>query len=263
MNRKFTVKDKIMEDSLEAIWDYRSLSDKYKPTITGGIATQLYAFQFYPELTRPTHDMDLVTVSRMNSENFRRDLGKNLAESLEHYRPKVGVLRHVYEVHLEDEEEYPFFIHSYRWTANGWERQKRSIERQVANANRVVTPSAVISAYVVRPEDLVVGKLSRLNKLEEKGKIPPSFNGKYDLLKGKELATLADEDLSAWLDELTRQKVRLPAFYDSGKEKFRSALDEYVTSKDLFDISLISKLAINKSIDFDEKYYNNILERKE
>ena len=48
MDTKFTVKDRIVRDSLNAIELYRTRSGQYRLVVSGGIATQLYT---YPSFT--------------------------------------------------------------------------------------------------------------------------------------------------------------------------------------------------------------------
>lgn len=264
MHNKFTVRDKIVGDSLKSIETYRASSGHYKPVIGGGIANQIYAYPHFPTLLRPTHDVDVVVSPRLTSDAFRQDVGRGITRTLgQYYSPEVNVLRHVYEVKTEDPEGDLFFIHSYRWTVNGWERERKTVERQVSDANHVSIPNSDGVVHIVRPEEIIVGKVQRLRKLEGKGKIPHDFNGNYRAVKGREWGVLASSDFDQWLSSLVHQKDRLPASYDRGKEEFQKALDAYVGSKDLFDIALISRLASDRKIDFDEKYYDGILQGTE
>ena len=190
---KFTVNDKIVADSLHSIGLYRP-DYGYKLAVNGGIATQLYIIPHFPHLVRPTHDVDLLVNPRLNSKAFRDEVGEKLAKELQSYNPSVEVLRHVYQVTLEDSEKTPFFIHSYRWTVNGFDRNRKDIEREVSNANQVKIPNSDNSVYVVRPEDLVAGKVSRLEKIKEKNLLPEDSEHIYQKIKERSWTGLGDCD---------------------------------------------------------------------
>ncbi len=260
MTSKFTVVDKIVGDSLAAADSYREQYQYYKPVVGGGIATQLYTYPNFPDLLRPTSDLDLFIKPKLNPAAFRNAVGKNLAKLLEEYKPQVSVLRHVYEVKTEDKEGHQFFIHSYKWTENNWEREKNNVERQVSNASPLSIPNLDRTVYTVRPEDILADKVRRLGKTEEQCKIPTKFNGNYRAVRNRNWDTLGEQDLNEWLPLVVQQKNRLPGYFDRGEDEFRNAVNEYRVYKDLFDISLLVKLASNKKIDFDEAYLSKIID---
>jgi hypothetical protein len=262
MDSKYTVCNKAVEDSLIATKRYRDRYRTMKPVVSGGIADQLYTHPYYPELMRPTHDLDLIVYPRLSAETFRNDFGKNLADLLPYYNPEISVLRHVFEVKINENEDH-FFIHSYKWTENGWNRQKKNIERQIANASPINIPNTKHAVYVVRPEDIIAGKLSRLDRVHQTQGIHIDMEYNYYTAIERNWNLLDNNELQQWLSSLKKQKSALPSFYDRGKDAFIRALDDYVVSKDLFDISLIVRLASEKKIEFDEKYLDHIVEEIE
>ncbi|MBI1934984.1 hypothetical protein HYS31_00950 [Candidatus Woesearchaeota archaeon] len=260
MSSKFVVLDEIVGDSLSVLSSYRSVSAR--PVVIGGTAAQLYTAPHYPELLRPTHDIDLITVPKLTADSFREGLGKYLNENLGKYNPKINILRHVMEVKLEDNEKSPFFIHTYKWTNNGWIRYGSSIERQVANANLVPFPTSSKSIYISRPEDIIAGKISRITQVKDKTGFSEDYQVKYEKAKARKLELLGDlkpEEFNVWLAALNLQKQQLPAYYDRGADEFTKALDNFRANKDIFDISLLAKLILNKKIDFDDRYLNEVI----
>ncbi len=261
--RKFTIKDNLVIDSLNAIDAYRSESEEYKPVIHGGIANQLYTNRYFPNLLRPTNDLDILVAQKMDPERFRKHTGPGITSHLEKHNPAVNIRKHVYEVMIKDDEMPPFLIHFYRYTKEGWRREENDTRRQIANANVVGIPNSKGMTYVVRPEDLMIGKVRRLRTLGRKKKLLGYKQGLYQKVENRDWDILANQNLEEWVNRLTQEKNILPAMYESGEKEFIRVLDDYTSSKDLYDISLIARLFTNKLIGFDEKYYDRITDGTE
>jgi len=262
MASKFTVNDQIVADSLDAINVARDTTST-PLIIIGGIAIQTYASPFLPESIRPTNDLDYLVERRLTAAQFRSEIAPMVATSLHHYNPEVSVGRRVFEVKVEDDDEVPFFIHSYKYSTEGFERVRRSVERQFATANPVQSPNQKSTLYLSRPEEIISDKATRLSRLKELGKLPESLDAFYVELQRRDWDLLGSLDLTEWLEDLSHQKAQLPAFYDAGREQFERATNGYVGSKDLYDISTLSKLAVGRNIDFDDKYLDRILDGTE
>jgi len=262
MRTKFTLKDKVMQHSLKALSSYEEVGND-RLIVDGGIANQLYVQPHLPDLLRPTHDLDLLPECRFTYRLFKEKIGEYFKTILQMYDPEVSVLRHNYEVKLTDQNGNPFFIHAYKWTQKRFEQERRNLERKAANANEITIPNSAKPIYVVRPEDIVQGKTRRLKKLDEKGKITEDCQEGYRSLRERDWETLAGQDFTELLEIVVRKKRLLPAFLDGSREEFNKALDDFVCSKDIYDIALISLLASIGVVDFDERYYDQILNGSE
>ncbi|RLJ08237.1 MAG: hypothetical protein DRP13_02645 [Candidatus Aenigmatarchaeota archaeon] len=260
MNLKFTIKDKIVEDSLVAVSLYNQDQQSYTVVVTGGIANQIYISNYFPELLRPTHDVDLIIYPKIDASFFRNNTGPFFAKELNRYNPEVNILRHVYEIKTENEDGDIFLVHSYKYTRNGWERQKRNIERQVSNANEIINPKTNKPLKIIRPEDLLFTKLSRIEKIKNSLDFSDGLEKHYKDFIERDWNRLAEIEIYIWLETLKKQKTRLPAFYDRGEDEFKKELRRYTASKDMFDVSVISRLISEEKIEFDERYYDEILQ---
>jgi len=258
-SKTFIVTDKIVSDALESVENYRKTSDKNRLVVNGGIATQLYVQPHFPYLLRPTHDLDIEPNPRLSAETFRSDVGKIIGECLKSYNPGVSILRHVYEVKIEDERKYPFFVHLYKYSANGYERNRKNLERATSDANRIKIPNSDESVHVIRPEEIIAGKGKRVEKIANILEIPEEFKDIYNHIRKKEWEKLDEKELVPVIISLVRQKELLPAQFDRGEEEFKKKLDEYRISKDIFDIGLLTRLAATRKVEFDEKYYEGII----
>lgn len=255
----FIVTDKIVSDALESVENYRKTSDKSRLAVNGGIATQLYVQPHFPYLLRPTHDLDIEPNPRLSAETFRSDVGKIIVEGLKSYKPGVSILRHVYEIKIEDERKYPFFVHLYKYSVNGYERNRKNLERATSDANKIKIPNSDETVYVIRPEEIVAGKDKRIKKILNILEVPDEFKDVYDHFRKKEWEKIDEKELIPTIFSLVHQKEILPAQFDRGEEEFKKKLDEYRISKDIFDIGLLTRLAATGKIEFDEKYYEGIL----
>lgn len=267
MEDKFTLEDKVLQDSLAAVGSYsQKPQNQYKLLVLGGIANQLYAYPAFANLMRPTTDLDLVANSPITYAAFRHELGRSLAQKLEKYNPEIKPRsHHTFQLSLKDQDGDPLLIHIYRRSINRYNLEKNSIERQFSNANRLQIPNTSSAVYILRTEDLLeqkIGVFSRLKRLERLHKIPKEFKELYEKIKKRDWIALANQDINSWLSELKKEKTRLPSHYDHGHEAFQEALDHYCSFKDIFDICLLLKLAVNNSIDFDEDYLTKITEEE-
>lgn len=260
MNTKFTLDDKIVTDSLVATSTYASRDGFQKSAVIGGIALQMYAQQALPQYKRPTHDLDLIIIPHLTAEGFRRGIGQEMVSLLPQYHPKVNILRYVNEVKLTDPEEIPFFIHSPKWTERGYERKAKTLERQISNANRLLVPNTAYEVPMVRPEDIAADKTRRLLDLDMRGELSLQKGAAYRAVRKGNLGILAEGDLETEHQTIQQKKNLLPSAYDRGELEFRQALADFRASKDLFDLSLIAKLAATHAIGFDEKYFSQALE---
>ena len=143
------------------------------------------------------------------------------------------------------------------------EREKQNIERQISDSTLLPIPYSEERIRVVRPEEIINGKLRRLKKVRSRIAFQNGLEDCYEHLKKREFEKLTDKNPQAWLSLLAQQKTNLPAFYDRGHDEFREALHQYVVSKDLFDVYLLARLATEGKIEFSETYYDRILRRSE
>lgn len=262
MINKFTIDDLIVRESLDAINHYDKERPDDKFVVIGGIATQIYTDKYSHELLRPTTDLDIATDKKVSFECYKDGIGGYFAHRLNKYNPHISSLRHVLEVKLTDDKPN-FLIHTYKFTENGFQRNKRDLERQVSNSLRTEIPGSTSKVHVVRPEDLLDSKLNRIRTISTKGKIPEDFKELYGNIQKNIWAGFSKDSMKEWLDTLKSEKEELPFIYDRGFEEFTQALDHYRCSKDLYDVALILSLALNGNLSFDESYYRDIVDKKE
>lgn len=253
---KFTVADQIVSDALNALEEYNGF-EGCKNIVYGGIACQLYTHPHYPSLVRPTHDIDITVPVRLTSETFRNEMGRKLSNLLKQYNPAVEISRHVYDVTLKDADEDPLFMHSYKFTENKWERHKKNIERQISDSNMVDVPNSSGKIHIMRPEEMIVEKMDRLNRIGQKSQ---QIEEDYESADKRDWSKLSKKDFDSLLMGIIKQRSRLSAYADKGTEGFMIVLNEYRAAKDIYDIALISKLSSEKKIEFDEKYYDMIVQ---
>lgn len=258
MSEKFTLDEQIVRDSLRAIARTREATGT-KLVINGGIANQLLAAEHLPESFRPTHDVDFISPRYLGAPHFRTLVGAPISESMQSHNPEVSVNRHVYEIEVHDSEEDSFFIHTYRWTKNGFARNEEAIDRWTSNAEYVQIPGAEEMAAVARPEDLIKMKLRRLDKIEANNKLTIEQSALVRLIKQRKWEHVSEHYSSDGKQRLVKLKNRLPAMYDAGPDRFRSAMNEYSAEKDLYDVALLARLASKKAIDIDEQYMSEVL----
>ena len=267
MEEKFTPKDIVVQDTLKAIASYsQKPSTEYKLLLLGGMATQLYAYNSLPDLMRPTTDIDLVGNKLLTYSLFKHEVGLSIAQRLENYNPEIKPRsHHTFQLSIKDRQGDPLLVHLYRRSKNRFELEKRTIERQFSNANTLPIPNSDKNIDILRLEDLLeqkVGRFSRLKRLERIQKIPKDLREQYDRIKKRDYVTLASQDLADSLQELKKEKTRLPSYYDHGHEAFQEALDHYGSSKDIFDVCVMLKLAMTNALDFDENYFNKTLQEE-
>ncbi len=264
MTSKHTLADTIVQDSLEAVTMYNSFCPSHALSVYGGTAVQLHTFGHYPGLARPTHDVDLDIVPKLTADAFRKDVGEPLAGFLLPYAPQVHVLNKVYEVGLRDPDNVPFFVHSYKWTQGGWERQGRSVERRARNATTLAIPTTDAQVKVCRLEDLLATKHARLQIIAmAHHEIPESLHNLYKKFITRDWGALGEHDLQGWLPEVMAKKETASVMFDRGGDEARAAKHDYVSAKDLFDVCLIAKVVREGKASFDEQYYDRILTGKE
>ncbi|MBI2670357.1 hypothetical protein HYX18_00020 [Candidatus Woesearchaeota archaeon] len=256
---KFTLEDVILKDSLEAVSQYQKSSPRNQFVIVGGIANQLYTYSVFPALSRPTTDLDIDSDNYINFATFRDDVASVISKSLQRYSPKTSDKHHIFQIEVKDEDATPLLIHSYKFSVNAYERNKKSLERQVANAHWVNIPNFDSQVLVVRPEEVLYAKLDRLRKVDKGNRIPEELKEMYERIRERDWIPLADEDLKQWLVNLIREKQMLPGAYDEGELEFKKKLDHYRSSKDIYDVSLLITLALQEKLNIDESYYQEIL----
>ncbi|MAG77940.1 hypothetical protein CL616_01095 [archaeon] len=259
MREKFTLKDNIVNDALIALSQSEGDLDLFRPTVEGGIAIHLYTIGDYPELLRPSHDLDLSSYVHVTARAFRELLGGNMAALLEEYNPQLSKLRRNYEVKIEDEDEDSFLIHTYRFSNNGFQRSRDYVQRKIENANNVQIPGTFFDVRVTRPEDILESKMDRISKTSVAKKDLGIYSKLYKLAQEREIDSLSIDELCAILEEIKHFKGQIPAYLERGKEDLNAALDEYCGMKDIYDIFLVGRLASESKLDFDEQYYDDVL----
>jgi len=255
MDTKFTIKNKIVRESLASL--SRNAEETYSSMLVGGIANQLYNIS-QPDLLRPTTDADISSYLPLTTPQFRY-LGEGVSKDLEElgYSTKLGSSRFAHEIRMR-EDGHPFFIHIETPTKKYFERIKRRLEREHSDANTFRIPGTEATIKVVKPEDIITGKLRRLKYLDSEGLIPENLVDIYDRLKNRDFGTLAEVELVQWLENIVAERIALPGYIDVNSGEFETKSLQYKASKDLYDVSLLSR-RIKEGLDFDEKYYDMVL----
>ena len=263
MASKFTIDDSIVRDSLVVV--ERSARETGVPIIAkGGLAIQMHILMSsMGDHKRPTSDLDILPNKRLSAAEYREGIGRIATEALVQYSPKVRKTRHNYEVEIKDEDGEPFFIHAYKWSENGFEREKEDVARQTSNAVLLTIPGTETQISVIRPEDIIHGKVSRLKRIDRDEGITLDDQVLLSAVMKRNWHDLSGVDMEEWLHNLERQKGHLLAYVDSGIDQFKKALDNYRGAKDMFDIALLLRAAGTGGMAFDNTYLDRVLDGKE
>ena len=133
---KFTLKDKLVQQSLKKISTLNNKKDDLMFIIVGGLSVQAYATS--SDFYRPTNDVDLMALRRISPSEFREDIGKEISSYLDMngYKSKLGKTRYGYEIRTGDKGEN-FFIHLTKFSETYLKRNNRWKQREFRNAKKI------------------------------------------------------------------------------------------------------------------------------
>lgn len=256
MNMRYTLNDELVRESLKSVSQHaRALYDPKRVVLAGGMANQVYNSD-RPHLLRPTTDVDFSAYPTFTRRDFR-NFESGAKEKLVRYKPVPKADGRQYEIRVE-ENGYPFFIHiEPKPTAKYLERVRGWLEATHKNSNEIFSDAVGTKLSIVRPEDIVIGKLRRLGYAESNNLVPEDMKKLFGRVKNRDFAPMPESELLVFLDEVVKDRSVLPSFVDADNSEFRRRSMEYKARKDLYDISLIS--CKFSQLGFDEKYYESSL----
>ncbi len=253
MSTRYTLNDKLVRDGLASV----ARVSPHGIYLAGGIANQLYIYPHYPGLLRPTNDADFARTQPIDHATFD-EIYEASKTPLGQYKLRRGRDREGFFIHLSD-DTLPFFIHFEKTTKPHWEKVKGTKERQYSTSNEVVIPETTSRIKIVRPEEIVLGKVRRLSYLAKKGMLTPESYRSYQVVVNREFEKLGDLDLSAQLSKLSDLKDSLSGHFEASVEQGTHARQVYNGEKDIYDISLLFNLIAVRQVGFDDAYYDDIL----
>lgn len=259
---KYTISDAAVKDVLRVFGKREHEHKTPAAVVYGGIANQVYLSPSHPHLVRATHDVDYIVDVHLTPDLFRSTIGKELGDEIE-YHTELRKLRTVLELSVADEDGDTLFVHTHKWTANGYARAKKDLARQIANSELVVVPGVEYPVRLTRPEDIAFRKFVRLQLISRYGKTVEGAQGAYNAFLNRDWERLAELDIASELDRLQKDKTALPHLFDRGEDEFKAACDNYVTRKDLYDVSALMHAVAQGAVRFDEKYYGSLVDSLE
>ena len=268
MADKYTLDEQVVIKSLEAIAtqvhektnEGQEVDNPTKLLLIGGIANQLYCHSNYPHLIRPTADLDILTDSFVGYPTFRDVLAPRIESQLNGYNPQHKQAQRVYEILLEEDSHRGFMIHFPNLSRKRYGRLKGSLERQVSSSLEFRIPNSEKTVRVQIPEEIFYHKMHRLRIIEKEGHIPRELEKIYRKLSKMDWISLSGIDINTWTSDLKKQKEMLPAYFDHGLDVFIPKIREYTASKDIFDLLMLTSLAVQNELDFNEDMYKHIIE---
>jgi len=264
MSEKYTVNDKLVQDSLRAISFSNSISN-IELILVGGMASQLHLRKDYGDFLRPTHDVDTVPSRPIVSHDFKGSLREHMFAFLQNegYKTTNGKkTRYGFELIINDQNDI-FFIHLNKYPKSIYEKNKKTKDREAENAVEFEISSAENIKYsnrvrAFRVEDIITNKIIRLKKLESHRVMGPSERENFNILKMERFDNLANINFNDYLVKLIEERAEMQKIaYDT--EKFNNKIGTYKIRKDLYDISLLAKGVVDKKLTFDQQYYKNAL----
>ena len=256
---KFTLRDRLVQQSLRKISDlYSEKPDLFLVTV-GGLAVQSYTTN--PELYRPTNDANLMTLRRIPKSEFREVIVKEISDYLktEGYESKLGKTRYGYEIRVDDEGQ-EFYIHLSKFSDAYLQRNAHWKFREFDNAKKVyITELGVYPLWVHRIEDVLANKARRLGKLNKNGFVVESDLEEWNRFLDEDFEGLGNVDLAQKLR--TAEQVR-GTLIGIGPENFSQntdTLNKYKVTKDLYDLAILSKTILDGKEPLDIPYLRNAL----
>lgn len=160
MKKLHTVRDKIVLDALGAT-TYSSVPN----AVNGGIAVQSYVTD--PDFYRPTADVDLVVGKPLGFPDFRNAM-QSAADYLKEmgYSIDMSKAHTTYNINMSGHND-TLCVQFKRKSGTHFERNKVSIEREVAYANEITKGD--VHYKVLRAEDIILHKIARMYRTYEGG----------------------------------------------------------------------------------------------
>lgn len=253
---KFTLEDKITQESLKAISrhsDFESL----KTAVVGGFLVQLYSEKI--RLFRPTDDIDIMPTGILKGQFFSDNIYSPISEEFKEYETKkernskgFGIVLH--------ENSVPFFIHYTKFTKNFLERNREWKEREFNNL--VIIEPQMIGGYpliVQRIEDVLANKGRRINYIRKKYSLTPRQRDRWDAFVEGQIEYLGDLDLINELERVKRKRKILRDYFDiHNPQNPKEAIYQYKAMKDFYDIALLSRVIL-EGHPFDLNYFRESL----
>jgi len=251
---KFTLKDKLVQQSLKKISTLNNKKHDLMFVTVGGMSVQAYATS--SDFYRPTNDIDLMLSKNISTSEFREDIGKEISDSLgvDGYSTLLGKTRYGYEIRTRDENQ-DFFIHLGKFSAAYMERNGQWKQREFKNAKEIYLPELNGHPLIVhRIEDIFANKARRLRRLKSCGYVVGSDLQEWDRFTEEDFEGLGNIDLVAKLSRTNQIREKL---IDIGPENFSQnidALSAYKVTKDLYDLSVLSRTVIDGKESLDNLY---------
>ncbi len=222
--------DKIVVDAIKAV-NYLKEEKQLKGRIGGGMAVQSY---IPSELHRLTIDLDVSLLWHGGAPEFK-ELSKPLIDYLKanNYQVNLQKKGFAYEFIFNKGTKDSFMIQHPKYSKNYFERNKKSLEREIEN-ERILSKKDV-SFSVLSPEDLMVGKLNRA------------------IIFSKEYGISAPKDVS--LENLKKESERL-------REGVVSRFSE-VSPREVALLRLVNDCydiqCLNDSVGLNKNYFNEVV----
>ena len=236
---RYTLLDKIYRFALrQGYAENEDFEDNIDLRVVGGSATQLYTQE--GALLRPTNDIDFAP-SRKLSKQGCRIWGDRVQSKLMEFGHEAShkKTRSGHEVSLDGLDE-PLFVHIDNYTPKFWKNNEFRIRAEDERSNHIDLDGQRVK--VVRPEDVIAGKMKRLTYLARKGHLSDEEYGFFTLLEHGLFDDLVLPDLLAMATELNYDRRRNLEFFAKMDDKEREKIvSKYLARKDLYDAMLLVK----------------------
>lgn len=255
---KFTLKDRLVQESLKAVSNLNREQRDFSLVQVGGFAVQLYC----PDSTlyRPTNDVDLMCSSSFTFKEFKEKIGTNIKDFLEKkgYVINFGKNRYGYEIGSSEDSNY-FLIHVTKFAQAYLERHSKWKKREFKNAReRKIREIGDNPVLVHRIEDVMANKARRIRKLKTRGHVFGGDLTDWESFLNLEFEKLGNRNLHSTLQKLLGFREELIAIKRENFSDNLTKIEEYKVKKDLYDLSVLSK-AILEGEEFDKEYFKNAL----
>lgn len=203
----YTLKDKIVQDSLVKISQLNSVSQDALYIVVGGIAIQSYAQ--YPELYRPTNDIDILVTKNIVPSDFKTGVGKEISDYLTNqgYQNKQKKIHYGYEI-IASEKNSELFIHLSKFSDVYLDRNRNWKYREFSNAKEI-SPAELggCPLLVHRIEDIIANKSKRLRSLETIGFVNDVDLSEWQSLQNEEFESLGSANLRSKLKMIEEKEI--------------------------------------------------------
>ena len=256
---KFTLKDRLVQESLKTLSDLNSHIVDLDIVIVGGIACQAYSIS--PDFYRPTNDIDSLTSRQVSPKEFREDLGKNISDYLikAGYITSLGKTRYGYEIRSQEDGE-DFFIHISKFSNAYLKRHKEWKQREIENAKKITIPEVKNYPVLVhRIEDILANKARRIGRLKQQGYVSDEKLEEWQRFLEEDFEGLGSVDLIKKLERVEQTRNNLLDINQENFSKNIHKLNMYKTQKDLYDIALLSRTIIEGKETLNIQYLRNAL----